>query len=116
MVLNAARTVPRSADNNYLARLISDLVAHPQSWPFREPVKHEDVPDYYDVIKNPMDFLTMQHKLDTNQYPTVESFLADTQLVFDNCRLYNPENSIYSRNATKLEAYLKDELLVHRPD
>jgi histone acetyltransferase len=48
------RPVPRSADNNYLARLLSDLVAHAQSWPFREPVKREDVPDYYDVIRNPM--------------------------------------------------------------
>jgi len=57
----------------------------------------------------------MQHKLDTNQYPTIEAFLADAQLVFDNCRLYNPENTVYSRNAVKLERYLKDELLVARP-
>ena len=27
------------------------LVAHEDSWPFREPVDPEDVPDYYDVIK-----------------------------------------------------------------
>ncbi|KAF8236558.1 hypothetical protein L208DRAFT_635513 [Tricholoma matsutake] len=115
MVLNAMRPAPRNADNHYLARILSDLVANSLSWPFREPVKPEDVPDYYDVIKNPMDLLTMQHKLDTNQYSTIEAFLADTQLLFDNCRLYNPENTIYSRNATKLEAYLKDVLLPERP-
>ena len=27
------------------------LLAHEDSWPFREPVDPEDVPDYYDVIK-----------------------------------------------------------------
>lgn len=27
------------------------LDAHEDSWPFREPVSPEDVPDYYDVIK-----------------------------------------------------------------
>jgi len=55
----------------------------------------------------------MEHKLETNQYPTVESFLVDAQLVFDNCRSYNPESSIYSRNATKVEKFLKDHLLEH---
>jgi histone acetyltransferase len=126
------RPPTRSADSNYLTRILSELVAHSLSWAFREPVKTDDVPDYYDVIKNPMgmfcrlsqylllpqsqlaDLMTMQHKLDTNQYPTMEAFLADMQLIFDNCRLYNPENTIYSRNATKMEAFLKD-LLAERP-
>jgi histone acetyltransferase len=55
----------------------------------------------------------MEHKLDTNQYPTIDSFLADAQLVFDNCRKYNPEASIYARNANKVEKFLKDFLLDH---
>jgi Bromodomain len=24
------------------------------SWPFREPIKQSEVPDYYDIIKEPM--------------------------------------------------------------
>lgn len=48
------RPVSRSADSHYLSRIISDLVGHSLSWAFLEPVKTEDVPDYYDVIKNPM--------------------------------------------------------------
>lgn len=59
------------------------------------------------------DFNTMEHKLETSQYPSVDSFIADCQLVFDNCRSYNPETTIYSRNATKLEKFLKDQLLDH---
>lgn len=31
------------------------LKNHKCSWPFKEPVKREEVPDYYDVIKNPID-------------------------------------------------------------
>ena len=27
---------------------------HPDVWPFREPVDARDVPDYYDIIKDPM--------------------------------------------------------------
>lgn len=27
---------------------------HPDAWPFKEPVDSRDVPDYYDIIKDPM--------------------------------------------------------------
>lgn len=74
------------------------------------PVNIEEVPDYPTVITTPMDFSTMEHKLDTNQYPNVGAFLADARLVFDNCRLYNAEGSTYHRNATKLERSLDESL------
>ena len=56
------------------------------------------------------DFSTMEHKLNTNQYTSLNAFLEDAQLVFDNCRLYNPEASIYVRNAIAVETFMKDEL------
>jgi Bromodomain len=27
---------------------------HPDAWPFKEPVDAREVPDYYDIIKDPM--------------------------------------------------------------
>jgi histone acetyltransferase len=56
----------------------------------------------------------MEHKLEMNQYPELEIFLSDAQLVFDNCRTYNPEGSIYAKNATKLEKYMKEQLASYR--
>ncbi|KAF8635220.1 hypothetical protein AX17_003996 [Amanita inopinata Kibby_2008] len=110
MQANVVRPTPRSADHYFMERLLKDLRAHPQAWPFLSPVNAEDVPDYYDVIKIGMDFSTMEHKLETKQYSTLDEFTNDAQLVFDNCRLYNPDGSIYARNATKLEKYFKDLL------
>jgi histone acetyltransferase len=52
----------------------------------------------------------MEKKLDANQYQDLDAFVTDAQLVFDNCRLYNPEGSIYARNATKMEKFLKDQI------
>ena len=57
-----------------------------------------------------LDFSTMEHKLETNQYPTLDAFVDDAQLVFDNCRIYNPEETIYARNATKMEKYMREQL------
>lgn len=58
-----------------------------------------------------LDFEMMEHKLETNQYKTTEEFIADVQLIFDNCRSYNPETTIYHKCATKLEKYFKEQLL-----
>lgn len=30
---------------------------HPDAWPFKEPVDARDVPDYHDIIKDPMGML-----------------------------------------------------------
>jgi histone acetyltransferase len=56
------------------------------------------------------DFGTIEHKLHINHYNSLESFVDDVQLVFDNCRTYNPEGSIYAKNATRVEKYFRDEL------
>ena len=37
-----------------MERLLSDLQQHPLSWAFLQPVNAEEVPDYYEVIKDPM--------------------------------------------------------------
>lgn len=50
----------------------------------------------------------MEHKLERNLYPDIDSFLADANLVFDNCLHYNPEGSIYAKHAIKLSKFLKD--------
>lgn len=115
-----------------MEKLLSELQAHTLSFAFLKPVNADEVPDYYDVIKEPMgksllnlplvhnltsrsiDFATMEHKLDTNQYPNLDTFLADAKLVFDNCRAYNSEGSSYNRNATKLEKFLKEQVAALR--
>ena len=40
-----------------MERLLRDMQNHPQAWPFLTPVNAEDVPDYYDVIKEAMGML-----------------------------------------------------------
>ncbi|KAF6763071.1 histone acetyltransferase NGF-1 [Ephemerocybe angulata] len=44
----------KSPDYNLMERTLHSLKEHSLSWPFREPVNLEEVPDYLDVIKTPM--------------------------------------------------------------
>lgn len=52
----------------------------------------------------------MEHKLVTNQYATLEAFVADAQLIFDNCRKYNPDTTVYWKLAKQMDGYLKKKL------
>ncbi|KAG6487570.1 hypothetical protein ZIOFF_056158 [Zingiber officinale] len=40
--------------NNFMRNLLKLMFEHPDAWPFKEPVDAREVPDYYDIIKDPM--------------------------------------------------------------
>eukprot|EP00899_Mesostigma_viride_P027747 jgi/Mesvir1/8157/Mv12467-RA.1 len=48
-------------------------------------------PDYFKVIKKPMDLGTVIARLDRNDYGTVDDVREDVVLVFRNAQLYNPQ-------------------------
>ena len=52
----------------------------------------------------------IQDKVAKNRYKTFESFEDDVQLVFDNCRLYNAEHTIYAKNARFMDQFFKNLL------
>ena len=114
-------------------RLLSEMQNHASSWPFREPVKLSDAADYYEVIEQPMgasslptsqglrfyffvsivvraDLRTMGEKLEADKYASLEEFADDAQLIFDNCRFYNVEDSLWCKHANRLEKAFKDSL------
>ncbi len=102
---------PRHGPNyNQLLHLLNDLQNHPSSWPFLMPVNKDEVMDYYDVIKEPMDLSTMETKLEADQYNTPEDFIRDAKLIFDNCRKYNNETTPYAKSANKLEKFMWQQI------
>jgi len=60
-------------------------------WIFKQPVDPVELnlPDYFDVVKKPMDLGTVKKKLDNSVYREVDEFIGDVRLVFDNAMLYN---------------------------
>ena len=46
-------------------------------------------PDYFDIIKTPMDFSTIKCKLNKFEYQDPADILEDLRLVFANCETYN---------------------------
>uniref|UniRef100_A0A3Q3WA97 ATPase family AAA domain-containing protein 2 n=1 Tax=Mola mola TaxID=94237 RepID=A0A3Q3WA97_MOLML len=58
---------------------------------FSKPVDIEEVSDYLEVIRQPMDLSTVMTKIDTHQYLTVKDFLVDIDLICNNALEYNPD-------------------------
>ncbi|CAL5874582.1 uncharacterized protein PFLUO_LOCUS8879 [Penicillium psychrofluorescens] len=102
---------PRHGPNfNQLLHLLNDMQNHSAAWPFTQPVNRDEVPDYYEVILEPMDLSTMEEKHEKDMYPTPQDFLRDASLIFDNCRRYNNETTPYAKSANKLEKFLYQQI------
>jgi len=102
---------PRHGPNySQLLHLLNDMQNHPSAWPFLHPVSREDVADYYEVIKEPMDLSTMETKLEADNYVNPEDFTRDAKLIFDNCRKYNNETTPYAKSANKLEKFMWQQI------
>uniref|UniRef100_A0A8C0Y0A6 Histone acetyltransferase n=1 Tax=Cyprinus carpio carpio TaxID=630221 RepID=A0A8C0Y0A6_CYPCA len=82
---------------NMLKNLLAQIKTHPDAWPFMEPVKKSEAPDYYEVIRFPIDLKTMTERLKNRYYVTKKLFIADLQRVITNCREYNPPDSEYCK-------------------
>ena len=76
-----------------MKKVITEMQEHPQAWPFLVPVS--GVPDYYNVIKQPMDLKTLDENLEEEKYQTTDVFERDVYLIFTNCRGYNEDGTTY---------------------
>lgn len=76
-----------------LSTLVDEVIKHKHAWPFTKPVSANEVPDYFDVIKRPMDFGRIKSKLNLGDYRINEQAMKDMELVFYNCDLYNTADS-----------------------
>ncbi|VVA95486.1 unnamed protein product [Arabis nemorensis] len=95
---------------------------------YSDPADPEELPDYHEIIKNPMDFSTLRKKLESGAYATLEQFEAslvlesftmlltenyhlaeDVFLICTNAMEYNSADTVYHRQArAMLEIAKKD--------
>ncbi|NXX94342.1 BRDT protein, partial [Centropus bengalensis] len=76
----------------YLQRVVMKAVwRHNFSWPFQQPVDAAalNLPDYYSIIKKPMDLGTIKKRLEHNYYTKAEECIEDFKTMFLNCYIYN---------------------------
>ncbi|KAG2652138.1 hypothetical protein PVAP13_1NG333900 [Panicum virgatum] len=72
--------------------ILKKLMTQKYSHIFNVPVDvvKLQIPDYFDIIKTPMDLGTVQKKLESGSYTSPSDFAADVRLTFNNAMTYNP--------------------------
>jgi E1A/CREB-binding protein len=75
--------------------ILNKLLNDQNGWIFKDPVDPIElgIPDYFEVVKHPMDLGQVKKRLENGFYKELSSFESDVKLVFDNCILYNGEDS-----------------------
>lgn len=77
---------------------------------FHAPVKKKEVPDYYDIIKNPIDLSSMKAKTKRTEYKKIDQFKEDVELLVSNARLYNGEGNIITVRAIELRDFCLEQI------
>ena len=89
--------------------IINKLKNHEKSKAFRKPVK-EDVPFYYQKIKEPMDLQTLEEKVKSGEIKNKIMFEKDLRKIFNNAREFNGKNTHYYLDADYLEELIEEDL------
>nr|XP_046252592.1 E3 ubiquitin-protein ligase TRIM33 isoform X2 [Scatophagus argus] len=83
-------------DQRTCERILLHIFCHELSVGFRKPVP-SSVPNYYKIIKQPMDLKKVKRRLQlrsSQYYKSTQEFVSDMRLVFRNCAKYNEMSRI----------------------
>ncbi|NXI69016.1 BRDT protein, partial [Anseranas semipalmata] len=101
----------------YLQRVVMKaLWRHNFSWPFHHPVDAAalNLPDYYSIIKKPMDLSTIKKRLEHNYYTKAAECIEDFKTMFLNCYIYNKPGDDIVFMAQELEKVFMQKI-AHMP-
>ncbi|RDD43887.1 Bromodomain-containing protein 2 [Trichoplax sp. H2] len=96
----------------FLKTVIDGLWKHRYAWPFRQPVDPVklQLPDYFKIIKKPMDLGTIKRKLEGKMYHSAKECMDDILRTFTNCYTYNKTSDDIVLMCEELEKVYKKKL------
>lgn len=79
-------------------KVVTELRGYTEhSTPFLNKVSKREAPNYYEVIKKPMDLNTVLKNLKQLHYTNKQQFVEDLMLIWQNCLMYNSDPKHFIR-------------------
>ncbi|XP_038222643.1 ATPase family AAA domain-containing protein 2-like [Zerene cesonia] len=92
----------------FLRDICRKLASNRRFYKFTKPVDLEEVTDYLEIIKQPMDLETMMTKVDMHKYNCAKEFLDDIDLICANALEYNPDRTSSDKQIRHEACSLRD--------
>lgn len=88
---------------NHQRSLIMKLKRRDKNTYFHKPVDRNQLPMYYEVITEPMDFERINYKINRGAYKYLNEYVDDVMLICDNAMYFNEPESTYYQAALELK-------------
>lgn len=98
--------------HKFLTKSIQTLKRMQDSRFYKEPVDpiKMNIPQYFDIIKNPMDLGTIDRKLKNEMYPTAQALINDFNLMVQNAVTFNGIQHLVAQEGLRLKAMFEKQL------
>lgn len=97
------RDTPEKLYNELLGDIIDFCIRNDYSKLFLMPVKKKDYPDYFEIVKQPMDLGSMKNKTKRSEYKTSQDLLNDFDLMIKASELYNGDLHEVTQQARRIK-------------
>ena len=89
--------------------IIDYCIRHDFTKLFLQPVKKKDYPDYFEIVKSPMDLGSMKNKTKRSEYKNTKEILDDFDLMIHASELYNGDLHEVTLQARKLKGIAEEK-------
>jgi len=74
-----------------------------------DPVR-DGAPDYLEIIQQPMALNEVKKKLNNNEYNTLKEWETDVNLIWDNAKTYNGEDTLFTHMAMEAKLWFSGKI------
>lgn len=110
-------SLPRNFVNKVLGSVLDEMIKYDETKGglFSTPVPRDEYPEYYEQVKEPMDYSTMKTKLANGEYRSAQAMQKDFLLVMKNCIQFNsPDSDIVAE--AKQQMLIRPKMLMDAAD
>ena len=90
-----------------LQDLLEDLIDHSDGEWYTSPVTKSEAPDYFEIVKKPLDLNKICSNLKQMKYKCNQEVIADIEQMFQNCFDYNQSETEVYKAGIRLKKYFE---------
>merc|ERR1719330_16678 len=118
------RKKKKKADRRFMKKMLEVVMQYEDrdgrilSEPFYKLPSRKELPDYYEIIRRPVDIAKIQQRIDDDKYEDMDALERDFMILCKNTQHYNEDGSLIFEDSIVLQSVFTNarERLEQEPD